>query len=283
MTIDLTAIAPPDIVDPLDFATLLINRKGRLLSLLPDEDRAAIAAVLELESEPLVKLLEESAYRELILRARINDAARANLLAFASGADLDQLGAFYGLPRLVGEDDSRYRTRLQLRIAALAGNGTREQYRLAAMSASLDVVDAAVQRPVPGSVDVALWIRSDADADTVLATVRAYFAGDTTHLIGVPVSIRLAMSRVVSVSATVYREPSAPIDLPAQLAATLPTALAAYTQLGRDLPRSWLMARLHVAGVARIELTTPASDVALAADEYALAGTIDIVNGGVAW
>lgn len=283
MTVDLTQLAAPAIVEQLDFQTLLYRRKERLLSLLPDADRTAIAETLTLASEPLVKLLEESAYCETILRARANDVARANLLAFALGTDLDQLGAFYNLARLSGEADERYRIRIQLRIAALAGNGTREQYRLAALTASLDVVDAAVQRPVPGSVDIALWIRDGADPVGVLAAVRAAFAADDAHMIGIPINVRLATARVIAVTATVYREPSAPIDLPAQIALALPAALAAYAKLGRDLSRSWLMSRLHVSGVARIELASPSADIVLAADEYAVAGPLALADGGVAW
>ena len=53
-----------------------------------------------LASDPAIKLIEVAAYRELLLRARINEAARANLLAFAVGNDLEHLGAFYGVTRL---------------------------------------------------------------------------------------------------------------------------------------------------------------------------------------
>lgn len=281
--IDLTTLASPDIVEQLDFLTLLDRRKARLLSLLPDADRAAVAEILALASDPMVKLLEESAYCEMVLRARANDVARANLLAFATGSDLDQLGAFYGLARQPGEDDARYRTRLQLRIAALAGNGTREIYALTAMSASIDIVDAAVQRPVPGRVDVAIWIRAGADVAAVLAAASAAFAADAGHMLGVPVTVRVAAARPVAVTATVWREPSAPLDLAAVLAAGLPAAIGSHAMLGRDVPRSWLMARLHATGVARVDLAQPVADILLAADEYPVAGVIAISDGGVAW
>ncbi len=43
---------------------------------------------LELESEPATKLLQENAYRELLLRQRINEAAQAVMVAYAMGGDL---------------------------------------------------------------------------------------------------------------------------------------------------------------------------------------------------
>ncbi len=49
--------------------------------------------VLALESEPIVKNLQENTYREVLLRQRINEAAQAAMLAYAIGSDLDQLAA----------------------------------------------------------------------------------------------------------------------------------------------------------------------------------------------
>jgi phage-related baseplate assembly protein len=68
------------------------ERKATLISLYPEAERAAISRTLALESEPIVKLLQENAYREVILRQRINDAAKAVMLAYSTGADLDQFG-----------------------------------------------------------------------------------------------------------------------------------------------------------------------------------------------
>ena len=50
-------------------------------------------------------MLETAAARETLLRARINDAAKANLVAFAGGGDLDHLAGFYDVVRLGGEAD----------------------------------------------------------------------------------------------------------------------------------------------------------------------------------
>ncbi len=51
------------------------------------------------ESDPAIKILEVAAWRELLLRERINEAARSNLLKFASGEELDNLAEFYGVER----------------------------------------------------------------------------------------------------------------------------------------------------------------------------------------
>lgn len=275
-TIDLTAIAPPDVVEELDFEAIYQELLADFRRLYPDWTAS-------LESDPVVKLLELAAYREMLLRARINDAAQSNLLAFAGGGDLDHLAAFYGVGRQADELDDRLRLRVQLQIAALAGNGTRERYRAKAMEASAAVVDAAVLQPAAGSVDVALWIADVAEVDSVLASVRAAFAVDDARTLGVPLTVRQALAKPISITATIYRESSAPVDLAQQLAASMPAALADYAQLGRDVPRSWLLAKLHVAGVSRVELSIPAGDVTMAPDEYATLGPLVITDGGVAW
>ena len=99
-TIDLSQLPAPNVVEPLDYETLLAERKATLISLYPADQQDAVARTLTLESEPIVKLLQENAYRELILRQRINEAAKAVMVAYALDADLDQLGVNNGVTRL---------------------------------------------------------------------------------------------------------------------------------------------------------------------------------------
>ena len=93
MSIDLTQLPPPDVLDYPNFEALLSERKAALIAACPEAIRATIAATLELESEPLTIDLEQSVYREYLLRERINTAVKATFLATATGADLDQFAA----------------------------------------------------------------------------------------------------------------------------------------------------------------------------------------------
>jgi phage-related baseplate assembly protein len=289
--IDLESLPPPDVVEMLDFERIYQALISDFIKLYPQYTAA-------LESDPIVKLTELSAWREMLLRARVNDAARANLLAFAAGSDLDHKAAFYGLKRMAGEVDSRYRLRTQYRIAAIAGNGTTERYRQISLEAHADVRDAAVLQPVAGQVEVALWITDLADVpsdnpeypalnaahhETVRAAVEAAFAADDARMIGVPLTVREAAPVILDARAAIYREASAPTDLAVSLAAALPGWIAEHAQLGRDAPRSWLLSLLHVAGVSRVELAEPAEDVILQPDQYIKAGTIEIQDAGLTW
>jgi len=51
------------------------------------------------ESDPAYKILEVAAYREMLLRARINSAAKAVMLPYATGSDLDVLGSLFRTSR----------------------------------------------------------------------------------------------------------------------------------------------------------------------------------------
>ncbi|SUI43336.1 Baseplate J-like protein [Serratia quinivorans] len=126
-TIDLSQLPRPNVIEALDFETLFSERKERLISLYPEEEREAVRRTLAFESEPIVKILQESAYREMLLRQRVNEAAQAVMVAYAIGNDLEQLGANNNTPRLtivpaddeaippveeVKESDADYRQRI---------------------------------------------------------------------------------------------------------------------------------------------------------------------------
>ncbi len=88
--IDLSQLPAPQIVDVPDFETLLAERKAQFVALHPKDEREAVIRTLELESEPVTKLLQENAYRELLLRQRINEAAQAVMVAYGCKRDDDR-------------------------------------------------------------------------------------------------------------------------------------------------------------------------------------------------
>ena len=278
MTFDIATLPPPSVVEPLDFEAILAAQRTDLIARYPEA-----ADVLDLESEPLAKLMEVFAYRELLYRARVNDAARAHLVAFATGSDLEHLGAFYNVPRIDGEADDRYRRRILLRVAALAGNGTKEHYEHVALTASQNVQDAIATQPWPGRVNVQLWLADHSQAEATQAQVLAALTAPAARPLGVPVSVSLAKPRHIHLTARLLREGGAPVNLVAQVLESLPAAMAAYARLGRAVPRSWITTRLHVAGIARVTYpddAAPPEVTTLAADEYPVWGTVQLVDEG---
>ena len=96
------------------------------------------------------------AYREMLLRARINEAAKANMLAYATKGDLDNLAAFFGVERLEDETDERLRKRTQLALEGFSTAGPVGAYIFHSLSASNEVKSVSVKSPNPGEVLVTI-------------------------------------------------------------------------------------------------------------------------------
>lgn len=285
--IDLSQIPAPDIVESLDFEALLAERKAELLAAIPEDQRAAIQSVLSLESEPLNKLLQASTYRELLLRQRVNDAARAVMLAHAQKGDLDNLGANWDVLRLVitpaddtavppvaavMENDADFRARIQLRLEAFTTAGSEASYRYHALSASGQVRHASVESPTPGYVTVYVLSRQgDGTASAELvATVRAALSGETVRPLTDNLTVLSAsvVPYVIEASLIVDRGSDAEV---VRLAAL--TALQAYADsmhmLDADPSISGFYRALHQPGVKRATLTTPAANIMMAKGQAA--------------
>lgn len=282
--IDLATLPAPDVVETLNYETILATSKTDLANLLRPH-LPAVDDVLALESEPLTKLLESFALRETAFRARVNDAARAHLLGFAKGADLDHIAALVGVTRMDGEADARLRTRVQLRIAALASQGTREYYEFQAMTASLNVRAALATSPLAGKVLLQLWCQDQAQAAATLAAVNAVLNSDAGRMLGVPITVAVAQPKAVNITANIYRTRNAPANLQQLLQTRLQEAFASMGDMSGTVARSYITTLLHVDGVARVEYpdsTAPAEVTAIAVGYFPTLGKVLLVDMGVA-
>ena len=137
---NLSDLETPQIIEELSLNEILEQMRNKLIEIEPE-------FTAYLESDPLIKLMEIAAYRELLLRQRINQAAKANLLAFATGSDLDNLAPFYGITRLENETDDELRTRTQAKIVGWSSAGSREAYKFHALNSDSRVKEANVDSP----------------------------------------------------------------------------------------------------------------------------------------
>lgn len=268
--IDLSKLPPPDVIEALDYDAVLSDALERMAALMPE-----VAEALALESEPLRKLIELISYLVVLLRGRINDAARATMLATATGADLDNLAALLGVARLVVspatdtapavlESDTALRARAQLAPEAYTTAGPVGAYEYHARSADARVADVSVTTPEPGSVLVTVLCVDGDGTPTpdLLATVQD--ALSVEHVRPVCANVIVAPPQLVSYSVaaeiTVGTGPDAGVVLAAAQAAA-----AAYVQatrrLGATVARSGLMAALHQAEVLTVSMPAPAADI----------------------
>jgi phage-related baseplate assembly protein len=149
MALNLDSLAAPEIIEDISFQDIFNELRADFEQRFPD-----FSALVH--SDPAIKLLEVAAYREVILRARVNDAFKATLLAFAADGDLDNLAAFYGLTRIAQETDEELRDRTVNRIQGSSTAGGAAWYRYQALTANTGVRDARVTSPAAGEVQIAL-------------------------------------------------------------------------------------------------------------------------------
>lgn len=272
--VDLSRLPFPAVVEPLDFETILAARLAGFRALAPEFDAL-------LESDPAFKLLEESAYRELVLRQRVNDAAKAVTLAYAAGSDLDHLAANFNVTRLVLdagdaavlpprapvlEPDVDLRRRVQLAFEGLSTAGPQGAYVFHALGAHADVADVAAVSDTPGVVDVYVLSRgaSGIPAPSVLSAVDAALSAESVRPLTDQVRVFPVAALAYTVEATleVFSGPDGAV-----VVAAADTAVQRYVteqrRIGLPVTRSGLFAALHQPGVRNVALTQPAADLAV--------------------
>ena len=290
--VDLSQLAAPDVVETLDYEVIL----AAMVADLQARDPAFTALV---ESDPAYKILEVAAYRETIIRQRVNDGAKAVMLAYAGGADLDQIAANYNVERLVLdegnpdaippvaptlESDTDLRRRVQLSFEGFSTAGPVGAYVFHALGADPDVLDVSVASPAPGDVVVSVLSRDgDGTASAeLIAAVGAVLSSDTVRPLTDNVTVQSATIVNYSVTAvlTVLPGPDGSVVL-TQAQAALDAYIAETRRLGRDVTRSGIFAALHQPGVQNVTLTAPAADVVIADDEASFCTATNVTVGGV--
>ena len=253
---DLESLPTPAVIEPLSFETIFTELQTEFQSRYPDYSAL-------LASDPAVKLMEVAAYREVLLRNRINAAAKASLLAFATSSDLDHLAAFYGVTRLMDESDEGLRVRTRQRIIGFANAGGAAHYRYWALSASPEVADVEVDSPEPGRVRISVLAKGEADTvpDAVLDAVRAVVLRDDIRVLTDTVEVVPAVLIPITVAARIWLYPDTPMAAFDAIEARFKEALAAQSGLGWDLTPSWVIGELQRPGVHKVELLAPTTDI----------------------
>ncbi|EFK5955711.1 baseplate assembly protein [Escherichia coli] len=293
-TIDLSQLPQPTIIESLDYEVILAQTKTFMISVFPEAMRDDVAAAIELESEPLNIIAQAMAWRELLLRQRINDGVAACMLSHSTGSDLDNLGANMNVQRLVvteatdttpavTESDAAFRMRIQSAFEGLSVAGPSGAYEYFARSASGKVADARATSPAPAEVVVAL-LSTDGDGtatEALINEVKAALNDETVRPVADRLTVKSAEIISYTIDAALYFYPGPESEPILQAArAQLDAWLAEQRRIGRDVARSAIMAALHVPGVQRVELTQPAEDLVISETQAARCIATEIRAGG---
>ncbi len=273
-TVDLSQLAFPPVVETLDFEAILAAMIADLQARNP-----TYSALVE--SDPAYKILEVCAYREVVLRQRVNDAAKAVMLAYAVGANLDVIGANFDVERLLldaGDDtaippvpptyeaDADFRRRIQLSFESYTTAGSEGSYVYNALSADPDVKDVSVTSPTPGQVNVYVLSKTGtgaASSDLLVAVDGALNAESVRPLTdNVVIFSANIVSYAITAELVLFPGPDSSVVLQAAQ-----DAINAYVienkRLGLDIALSAIYAQLQQPGVQQVNLTLPAANLSI--------------------
>ncbi|PAJ94394.1 baseplate J/gp47 family protein [Burkholderia ubonensis] len=295
--IDLESLPLPDALEVLDFETIYAARKATLVSLWPADEQAEIAATVELESEPLARLLQENSYRELVWRQRVNDAVRAVMLAFAMGNDLEQRAALFGLKRLVvtpadpannvaevEEGDDSLRERVQLAPQGFSVAGPAAAYVTKARAVDGRIIDAQSSRPRPGDVLVTL-LSSEGDGTAspeLCNAVSAALSAEDQRPLNDTVFVASAEIVTYRIRAKGYTRSAVGADVLIEQATKNARAYADKVhRIGIGVAESAIKGVCQAAGLSKTELIEPAGDIAISPTQASYCIEVVIEYGGI--
>lgn len=273
LPIDLSQLPAPQVVEQIDYEVILAERKAYAISLWPEDEQEEIAGRLALESEPLTKLIQENAYREMVWRQRVNEASLAVMLSSATGSDLDQIAGNFNVKRLiiqaanaqavppvpqVLESDDALRERAQMAFEGLSTAGPRNSYIFHARASDGRVADATAQSPSPAVALVTIQSTvEDGTADQELIDlVDAYLNDEDRRPVADRLIVQGAEVLPYKVTATLYLKTLGPEAEPVLAAAReqLEAFVNQRRRLGMQVSESAVHAALHVEGVRKVVL-----------------------------
>jgi phage-related baseplate assembly protein len=269
---NLENLQTPEIIEELSFEEILLRMKEALVAI--DQEYTAY-----LESDPLIKLFEVAAYRELLLRQRINQAAKANLLAFATGSDLENLSAFYGIARKEGETDEELRTRTHAKIVGWSSAGSREAYKFHALNSDPRVKEANADSPEPGLVRISILSKENGGvvSPDLLESVKNHMLREDIRMLTDVVEVVPCSLIDVNVKAKIILMSSTPLEILDTIKSSFSLVFSKNAGLGVSISRAWIISNLFLSGVKDVELITPAEDVLVSEIECARLDTVELI------
>ena len=242
-----------------------------------DPPSAAQYDVEQLEFDPIKINQEASSYFELLVRDRVNQAARAITLAYAIGTDLEAIASRYpgGVPRLEGESDDRYRRRIWLSPNTLSPHGTAEAYEYWALTAVPELRDVTAIRQVQHDYYPTILITCLMGIDSVdprpspeqLVTVRAYIQNLSRGGFTDVISVNEPKVKEIEYRVDVWLYPGSPADQTlTKIFDNLQTLVTNQYWLGHDHTHTAIHAACAVSGVHHVDIVSPAEDVFIPLD-----------------
>jgi phage-related baseplate assembly protein len=285
-------LQPMIVLEKIDTETILTDRMTRLKTLWAkyDPPMAAQYDVENLEFDPIKINQEACTYFELMLRDRVNQAARSITLAYAIGTDLDAIASRYpgGVPRIEGESDDRYRRRIWLSPNTLSPHGTAEAYEFWALTALPALRDVTAMRHVahdyyPTILITCLMAPPEAPgpSDENLIRIRSYIQSLSRMGLTDVISVNKPKIKDINYNVMVWLYPGTVQDqCLAKIEANLANLVAEQYWLGHDHSLMAINACCAMSGVHHIEILEPKTDVMVPMDWIIRVNSIKVTLAG---
>ncbi|WP_109317206.1 baseplate J/gp47 family protein [Pseudovibrio ascidiaceicola] len=276
-----TKLPPPELIENIDYEAILAASLDRLKAKF---DAAGIPwTVGELETDPAKILQEELVYLVVYLLQLGNEKFVLYFVDYSYGVALDVLATFYGVTRMQGEDDERFKTRIKLHIVGRSGGGPEERCKALAMDAHLDVKGVAVW---DNGIDPTLYVGilsavpGGHASDKLLETVLAHLVLPNNKVTSDRFIVVSAVTKTIDVALKVQLEEHARNSTLETLEAKLRAAWEDEDRLGLDLTRAWLINSAMGDGINNVIVDAPFNDVVANPNEAIALGTISISSMG---
>lgn len=300
--VDFSQLPVPNLIQQLDFEEILNRRKENFISLFELTEHDRWRTLLKRESEPVTKLLEESAYLELLYINKCNSDARSLLIAFSEKSDLDHLALTeYGLVRqlisevdnsvvpplpAIYESDERLRERCILSFDAMNTAGSAAAYRYFSLTADVRVDDVSVisNEANPYLLDIVIT-QSDSDNGTasneLVSIVQNALNPEHIRPICDRPTVKSSIASNFKIDADMFIEKSAEKSLLLEAAQIrLDKYIASVKKIGQSIRLSALYAALHVDGISRVIINEPKLDIEIDKFHHAFCTSKTLKIGG---
>lgn len=291
MNIDLSQYPAPPILESIEYEAILAEVRAELLDLFPEDEEGAAALgvpskekmglLLDQEGNLIAKMAQAYAYHAVSVRARVNDASKARMVAYASGDDLDHIAVRWGAVRHTGELDAVFRDRVVLAINGYQATGTEAHYKTVGLASHSEAKDLSFITPTKGQLRVSVLssIGDGTPSPELLAAVQGALASSkrlTDELI-----IQGPTVETYEIVAQIYCYGNVDTEKVRSASAAAAQAYAdARHFLDNDVTVSGLDAALHQPGVQRVVIISPPGALAVDKDHVAFCTGVTVTYEG---
>ena len=291
--IDLSLLAPPDVVKQISFEEILKLRLEQFYQEMR-QDQPDFPDLLE--SDPAMKLAQVFAYGEMLIRQDANEQALAVLLAFAKDNDLDHKAAERNLQRRiispatentpeVKESNDSLRKRVQLAPEGQTTAGSEGSYIFHGLNADVRVKDIYPYAPLDENQNPMgicnIYVLSTegngtASEDLLNVVNTALNAKSVRPLTDRPIIYSASIINYI-IEAEIYIDegPDETIVLNSCYKATEEYIQKVHS-FNDGVSLSGIYQALHQAGVSRVNLISPASNIDTSIGQVAYCTSINI-------